>query len=202
MLKTILLDIGNVLVHLRSHDAIDRQSFMTGLSVPKLHQILFEQGLLNRLEVGQLSKEQFLDHIRLHSQKEFLNEDMIAGINDMFSENTLMTALLPKFKQKGIRLVIVSNTNDIHYPFLRNKYEFFSYFDQNILSHKIGFSKPHREFYQKALEAAECEAHECLFVDDLDKNIAAAREAGFHGVIYSNHSMFLEVLSTFGLCFN
>jgi glucose-1-phosphatase len=202
MLKTILLDIGNVLVHLRSDDAIERQSFMTGLSVQKIHEILFEQGLLAQLEIGQLSKEQFLDSIRLHSQKQFENKDMIAGINDMFSENTLMTGLLPKFKQRGIRLVIVSNTNDIHYPFLQNKYEFFRYFDQKILSHKIGFSKPQPEFYQKALEAAECGPHECLFVDDLAENISAAQEAGFHGVVYSKHSLFLEVLSTYALCFN
>jgi putative hydrolase of the HAD superfamily len=203
MIKALLFDIGNVLVHIYVAKAVTQQAKLAGVSDERIQELLFEpaNGLLALLEVGQLTANEFFQKMKEGCGTEFSEQDFQAAVNDMFTANQPVLGLLPIAKEKGLKLVIVSNTNDIHYPFLEKTYDFVKYFDEVVASHQIGASKPDPKFYNKALEASGCLAEECVFIDDLPENIAGARAAGFHGILYQDHDRFLQELQVLGISF-
>ena len=48
----------------------------------------------------------------------------------------------------------------------------------------VGMRKPEPEIYALTLERLGLPAEACVFVDDLEPNVEAAREAGMHGIVY------------------
>lgn len=60
------------------------------------------------------------------------------------------------------------------------------YFDDVVLSYEVHMIKPHREIYLLAAERLGVMPNECIFIDDVKRNIIGAEAAGMHGVIYKN----------------
>lgn len=58
-------------------------------------------------------------------------------------------------------------------------------FDAVIASCELDAVKPMREFYLAASDAVATPAHDCLFVDDVERNVAGARAVGMLGFRYS-----------------
>ena len=55
------------------------------------------------------------------------------------------------------------------------------YFDGVYYSHLIRLRKPDRDIYEYVLADAELTASECVFFDDLEANIEAAKAVGIKG---------------------
>ena len=51
-----------------------------------------------------------------------------------------------------------------------------------VISAEEGFAKPDREIYEITLRKLGSEPQECVFVDDLQENIQAARALGMTGI--------------------
>ncbi len=56
--------------------------------------------------------------------------------------------------------------------------------DAVVNSSEVGCAKPDRRIYELAAERAGVPAHRCLFVDDREENVEAARALGMTGVLY------------------
>jgi epoxide hydrolase-like predicted phosphatase len=64
----------------------------------------------------------------------------------------------------------------------------------------VGCRKPDREIYDLTLERMGVGAEECLFVDDIDVNCAAARELGMSAVHYQHNEQAIpEIREALGL---
>jgi putative hydrolase of the HAD superfamily len=48
----------------------------------------------------------------------------------------------------------------------------------------VGTRKPEPEIYALTLERLVLPGDACAFVDDLEHNVTAARDAGMHGIVY------------------
>ena len=104
-----------------------------------------------------------------------------------------------RIASSGHRLIVFSNTNAIHCPWLFEAYPEFSVFDAAVLSFETGHVKPLPEIYQYAVDAHDLVADSTLYIDDLAENIATGRQFGFHCWQYNlnNHSAFERWLDTF-----
>lgn len=66
-------------------------------------------------------------------------------------------------------------------------------FDDIVCSADVGMAKPEPELYALAAERLGLQPSACVFVDDLERNIAAARAAGMQGVHFRvDHGDVLE----------
>lgn len=74
--------------------------------------------------------------------------------------------------------------------------EVMALFDFVLESSVAGFRKPDRRFYEIALDKAEVEAHEALFLDDLGINLKPARAMGMHTIKVVTEQQALDELST------
>jgi len=52
-----------------------------------------------------------------------------------------------------------------------------------VLSYEAGFKKPDPRIYQRALQAAQCQPEECIFIDDREDFLAPARALGMTTVL-------------------
>lgn len=79
----------------------------------------------------------------------------------------------------GHRLLLFSNTNAIHCPWILEAYDVFHHFEGGTYSFKVGSMKPEPEIYHRAIEDHELVPGETLYIDDLSANIETDRRLGF-----------------------
>lgn len=73
------------------------------------------------------------------------------------------------------------------------------YFDAVVVSGEIGFAKPEVEAYEITADRLHVGPQECVFVDDRERYIEGAREAGMQTILYRSYAQFradLELLLT------
>ena len=101
----------------------------------------------------------------------------------------------------GHRLLLFSNTNAIHCPWMFDAYPEFSLFHGAVLSYQAGCIKPCAQIYQYAIDHHGLQPQSTYYIDDLPQNIATGREFGFHSWQYDlhNHAAFENWLAGFGL---
>lgn len=63
--------------------------------------------------------------------------------------------------------------------------ELLSQFDGILFSGPIRLAKPSPEIYSHFLRKFDLKAEECFFIDDLEPNINAAKEAGMGGLVFT-----------------
>jgi putative hydrolase of the HAD superfamily len=81
----------------------------------------------------------------------------------------------------GVRTGLLSNSwgmND--YP----RHLFPGMFDVVVISGEVGMRKPEERIFRHAVDLLGLEPHDCVFVDDLEANIAAAQTLGMTGVLH------------------
>ncbi len=96
----------------------------------------------------------------------------------------------------GHRLILFSNTNPIHCPWIFREFPRFAVFDAAVLSFEAGHIKPRPEIYRHAIDAHALVPEETAYIDDLPENTATGRDFGFHTFTYDlrNHAAFASWL--------
>lgn len=119
----------------------------------------------------------------------------------IFTPNEPMWKCVRKLAARGHRLILFSNINSIHSPWIFENYPEFSLFDAAVLSYEVGAIKPHAEIYQHALDKHGLDPGSTLYIDDLPENIAAGRAHGLHCWQYDlrDHASFEKWLGNFDL---
>ncbi len=79
---------------------------------------------------------------------------------------------------KEYSLALLSNDVAEWNRYLRQKYDLNRLFDFTVISGDVGYRKPDPNIYRIMLERAGCAAADCLFIDDMDKNLEAASRLG------------------------
>ncbi len=59
-------------------------------------------------------------------------------------------------------------------------------FDQIILSSRIGATKPQPRIYEVTAQTLGVMPEECIFIDDIGRNVDGAEAVGMHGVLYQD----------------
>ncbi|MFD2257398.1 HAD-IA family hydrolase [Luteolibacter algae] len=119
-------------------------------------------------------------------------EDFHASWQNIFTPNNAMWAAARKLSSDGHRLILFSNTNGIHCPWIFQKYPEFSIFHGSILSFEVDAIKPQPLIYQHAIEKYSLVPEKTLYIDDLPANIRTGNEFGFRSHQYdlNNHPAF------------
>lgn len=70
-----------------------------------------------------------------------------------------------------------------------------NYFDAVTVSGEVGVIKPEPEIYLIAAERLGVAPEECLFIDDIERNIDGARAVGMQGIVYHDPAQIAHALS-------
>ena len=94
--------------------------------------------------------------------------------------------LLAALRQRDVSLHVLSNFSAETYPLIRARYDFLGWFDSHMLSADVGLAKPDPAIYKLLLARIGRQPHECLFIDDSEVNVIAARDLGIDAIQFSS----------------
>ncbi|MEV8636325.1 HAD family phosphatase [Streptosporangium sp. NPDC051023] len=89
-----------------------------------------------------------------------------------------MYGMLREARAAGLRTCLLSNSWANEYP--REGWE--EFFDAVVISGEVGMRKPESRIFEHALGRVGLTGPECVFVDDIEANITAARALGIVGI--------------------
>ena len=98
-------------------------------------------------------------------------------------------------RERGLRFALCTNNVREWEPLWRPKLPIDEVFDVVVDSAFVGTRKPEPEIYAITLERLGLRAENCAFLDDLEVNVQAAREAGMHGIVYRDNARALAELA-------
>jgi len=178
MIKTVIFDLGGVIVPLdfaRAYKAIEGRSPYPAGEIPAR---IASTGLVPQLETGRIDPKEFAERISRALGLHVGYEEFCELWSAIFPPRTLIPESLLAGLRRRHRLLLLSNTNAIHFAHIRRNYPLLEHFDDFVLSYEVGAMKPAREIYREAVARSGCRPEECFFTDDVADNVEAARREG------------------------
>ncbi|MBV7270226.1 HAD-IA family hydrolase [Winogradskyella luteola] len=181
MIKTLIFDFGDVFINLDKEGAMQNALKLFGLEV-------FEADMIEtnmQYEIGRISTEEFI--------KFYLSKFPNLSQTQIKNAWNYIVKDFPKHRLEFIKnlalntdykLILLSNTNDMHIDFIKTHVYFYNdfkqCFDKFYLSQEIHLRKPNKDIFEFILNENNLNPNECLFVDDTKENTDAAESMGFH----------------------
>jgi glucose-1-phosphatase len=98
-----------------------------------------------------------------------------------------------------VKVLLLSNTNDLHWQYLLPLLPQFARFDDLVLSHEVKLAKPDPEIFQLALRRANVRPDHAAYFDDVPRFVDAACALGIHGRVFTDAPTFRTQLAELGL---
>lgn len=121
-------------------------------------------------------------------------------IEMMADEIPGMRKLLGELKAAGYGLYGLTNWSAETFCQVRDRYEVFSLLDGMVVSGEEHIVKPDEAIFKRLLDRYGLNAAECIFVDDLQRNVDGAIQAGLQGLLFRGAESLREDLRRLGIC--
>jgi len=198
-LRTILFDLGNVLLPF-SHEKMYAQiGRLCGHTPEQVRELLDQDGLADAFECGRVSEDEFHRQLESRSKTSISIDDLRIAAGDIFTINAAMREALPVLRDRGLRLVLLSNTNVTHIEWVRRQFDLLEFFDALVLSCEVGAMKPDVAIYKAALDAIECPPEHCFYTDDIPAYVDAGRSHGLQAEVFEGAETFRRHLADRGI---
>jgi FMN phosphatase YigB (HAD superfamily) len=182
-IKNIIFDLGNTLVFFDFayfYEGVSRLE--KNLKPEALRKFISEKKLGDKLCMGKILPKQAFRIIKKKFDMKIGYNDFIYLYADIFWENSPMKNFLEKIiKDRKYKIVLLSNTDIIHYKFINKNFPYINLIKNKVLSFKVGMMKPAK--------------NETLVIDDMRENIAAAASLGIRTLHYTTHKQFVRKFS-------
>ena len=194
MIKAVISDFGGVITN-PLMEGFTRAHAEIGIPVEDLGTAMrlaaerHPEPPLWTLERGQITEPEFIGEL-----EEILTEVTGNPVELDGYGRRLMHALEPNTPlldyyrrlrdERGVRLAVLTNNVREWQPIWRPRFEIDELFELVVDSGFEGTRKPEPEIYARTLERLALSGEDCAFVDDVEVNVTAAREAGMHGVVF------------------
>lgn len=186
MIRNLVFDMGNVLIHYIP------QVFMDRLGVPAEDQPLLAREVFGsvewiRMDRGTLGQEEAVAAMEARLPRRLWEyaRRLVLGwwLDGPLMPVEGMAVLLEELKGLGYGLYLLSNATvrqPEYFPGIPGS----QFFDGAVISAHWKVLKPEREIYEILFREYGLEPSECFFVDDLNINVEGALCAGMDGYIF------------------
>jgi len=195
-IEAIVSDFGGVLTTplIQSFAAFQDETGITpealGGAMARITERTGKQPLFE-LECGRVTEEEFLRDLESeltngggeHPHLQRFREVYFDALNP----NPRMIELMEELRDSGLRMAMLTNNVREWEPVWRSMLPVDEIFEFVVDSAFVGCRKPDREIYEIVLERLGLPAEACLFVDDVEVNVEAAREIGLAAVQFRDN---------------
>ncbi len=148
------------------------------------------QGANKHDEIGTLSEVEWIEGLRQVTGWDepqvdaFMREywDVYCG-----NANSEMFAYLGGLRPR-YRTALLSNSGDGARREEEQRYHFSELVECVIYSHEEGIAKPDQRIFALTCERLGVQPYEIVFLDDVERNVAAASEYGIHAILYRDNA--------------
>jgi putative hydrolase of the HAD superfamily len=198
-IEAVLFDLGKVLINFSFEPVVKTLHESCSVSRAQLEAVLWDKVLVRRYERGEISTEQFHNYLCERASLNMTLPQFCATWSSVFMPDPLVSEELLANLKRRYPLILISNTNEAHVEFIREKYRVFGYFDHLIFSHEVGALKPDPKIFEHAIALSNRSAEELFFTDDREENIVAAKALGIHAHQFVSEEKLVEALRQAGV---
>lgn len=207
MIKTIVFDLGGVLMQHNMPGCIAKFKALLGDNFPKLglqangEPVDAPISVMRDYEIGGASTEDFVAALLPYCKAGTTEADILDAWVTMHAGIPAERIAAVEALSKQYPLYLLSNNNEAHWQDVNLHYPaLVALFQRHFLSHELHYGKPDPRIFEAADKAiaADCAQRgetynpaETMFVDDLEANCQAARKHGWQACLS------LEALSEF-----
>ena len=181
-INTIIFDLGGVILNIDYHLTENAFEAIGFPNFAELYTQFKQTDLFVKLEKGVISPQDFLNQLQQYAEYEVSHQAMIEAWNAMLLDLPVENLELLEQLKDHYRLVLLSNTNAIHYECffdqveqLTGRRDLSPYFEKEYYSHHIGKRKPDQEVFDFILGDCHIEPENTLYIDDSPQHLETAK---------------------------
>ena len=183
-IRNVIFDAGGVLLEWDPPKVIARL-FPDPVVQAELRQQIFEHPDWHEYDRGALTEAAASEHFAKLSGRspDEILKLMRAACESLRPIDATIT-MLEELAVAGINLYLLSNMSVSTFDYLIKRDKFFAHFKQLVISGAIQLMKPEPAIYKHLVEKTGIVPAESVFIDDLLRNVIAARESGLHAILF------------------
>src|ERR1035438_3107315 len=164
--KATIFDLGRVLVYFDFNRGYQALEGLCPYSVAEIPKRIATTDLVERFETGLVEPAEFVaEFSRILGLR--IDYDHFCRIwSSIFTETLVPESMLEGLAAR-YRLVLLSNTNAIHFEMVRKNYPLLRHFHELVLSYEVKAMKPNPRIFREAVARAGCRPEECFYTDDI-----------------------------------
>ena len=198
MIKNVVFDIGRVIVSFDPEQAIyDKLGDWN--EAKRLVPIIFSKywGSCDRGEIT-FEEQADLTVALSPSDEEFIRYFLATRI-DMFHPLEETKKVIHDLSLAGVDMYYLSDTSFDVVEGLTQKLDYFSLLKGGVMScaEKASKADDDLKIFKNFLERFDLDPSECVFIDDLERNINHAKQAGFNTIHLTDNTVIREKLRSF-----
>jgi len=209
-IRAVISDFGGVLTNhlVEAFAAFQDESGISAEQLGRGMQRIAERDgeyPLFKLERGEISEPDFLDDLSWGLEEELGHRPTLHTFREVYFKalrpNEQMLELMRELRGLGYRMAILTNNVREWEELWRAKLPIDEIFELVVDSAWVGMRKPEPEIYQLTCERlGKVDPADCLFVDDNQLNVEAARKLGMCAVLFeSNEQAIPEIRAQLNL---
>lgn len=186
MIKTVIFDIGNVLAGFEWKAYFEKFGYSKEV-LARIAKATVESKAWSEYDRGMLTDEEVLNQfVRNDPGIEKELRESLENIDGMLVKYDYAIPWVKELKRKGYQVLVLSNFAHRAHHDCKDVLGFLDYVDGGILSYQEKTIKPEPEIYRRLLERYRLVPEECVFLDDLESNLAAAAEFGIKTIHFTD----------------
>lgn len=190
MIKTVIFDIGNVLVHFRWRELYAELGY-TGEKFERIADATVRNPWWEEFDKGLMTTEEVIDRFAERAPEYRTEISEIYEPKNLGELVRLYDYAIPwiqELKAEGYRVYILSNWSKPAYDAnLDTNLRFLSEVDGALMSFQEGIIKPDRKIYELICSRYDIDPKEAVFLDDNAANIEGARAFGLNAIHFKNY---------------
>ena len=184
-IELVIFDLGKVILDFDHMITCRKLAEYSKRDSTFIYDFIFKSGLEENYEKGKISSRQLFEAVSDKIGLKMSFKDFNLAWSDIFSLNKGIDQLVSWVKTKA-KTAILSNTDEMHFNYIRDKYEIINDFDFTFLSYEIGYMKPEKEIFEYAVSKAGILPRRIIFIDDIQEFACAANKSGINGICFKD----------------
>lgn len=192
MIRNVLFDMGNVLIH------FDRKAFLDRLEISDAEKQLLMREVFLSVEWVQMDRGTLTEPEAERRMCARLPEKLHSAVHSLVSLWDVpmmpiagMAELVEELKNNGYGIYLLSNASYRQHEYWP-RIPGWQFFDGKIISADEKVMKPHPDYYLRALDRFGLLPGECVFIDDVPANIEGAMYCGIPGIVFHGDAQLLR----------
>ena len=198
-IRHIFFDIGGVLGS-NGWDREQRQQAVEKFGLDAAHFQARHEEMAGSLEAGEVTLDEYLDVVVFGSPRNFTPAEFREYMFSLSSADPEVIGIARDISIAGRHwLMTLNNESDELNRFRIETFGLKEIFDAFLSSCWLGLRKPTHKFYVRALQIAQADPRESLFIDDREHNVKAAQAMGIHTIHYTSAQALRTELEAMGI---
>ena len=186
MIKTIVFDIGNVLMDWHFKKYV-RELWKDDFLVKKVVGAIYGTGYWDELDYGVDSEEVFSRMIGTEPDYEREIRLTLDHVGECMDKKEYAIPWIRELKDRGFRVMYLSNYSEFVMEAKPEVLDFLPLMDGGVFSCYVGIIKPDPAIYTGLCSKYDLIPEECVFIDDKPENVQAAKDLGMAGIVFSSY---------------